>query len=123
MNPKDEIGVKKVSLDLVPDSGVIHAAMAFKEGARKYGAFNWRSNPVQNDIYVAAARRHIAQYFNGENIDVASGVHNLGCAIACLMIILDSEEKGNIIDNRPAGIDVTSIMSKVLKTYEDAHGS
>lgn len=121
MNPKDLLGIKKVPLDFIPDTGLIHTAMAFAEGNRKYNSYNWRSNPVRASIYVAACRRHLAQYFNGEKTDIDSGVHNLGCAIACLMIILDAEAVGNIIDDRPVVAPITKLMKEVLASYEEAH--
>ena len=42
-NPKDAIGAAKLPLHLVPDTLRIYAAMAFAEGASKYGAYNWRA--------------------------------------------------------------------------------
>lgn len=114
INPKDIHGLKKVPLDLVPDTGVIHAAMAFQEGATKYGAYNWRSNPINKSIYIAAARRHISQYWNGETLDVESNVHNLGCAVACLMILLDAEAVGNLVDDGPVAAPITQLMKQVL---------
>jgi len=46
-NPKDLEGNKKPPISLVPPSVLIHLAEAFKEGARKYGAYNWRTKKVQ----------------------------------------------------------------------------
>lgn len=111
-NPKDKYGSQKVPLELFPDTALIHASMAFKEGAIKYGAYNWRNNSVKKSIYIAAARRHIAQYWNGESFDEESKVHNLGCAIACLAIILDAEESNNLINDAPSIINITSILNK-----------
>ena len=115
-NPKDEIGAKKVNLDVVPDTGVLYSAMALMEGARKYGSYNWRTNPVQANIYVAAARRHLAQWWNGEDTDV-SGAPHLGCAIASLMILVDATEVGNLVDNRPPAKNITCTMDKLLKDF------
>jgi len=41
-NPKDRIGIKKPPIHLVPPVAIIHEAMAFKDGADKYGPYNWR---------------------------------------------------------------------------------
>src|SRR6266478_1997841 len=36
-NPKQAYGDKKIPMHLIPSAGQIHEALAFKEGARKYG--------------------------------------------------------------------------------------
>ena len=101
VNPKDLIGITKPQLWLVPSSGTIHCAMAMKNGADKYGAYNWRDNPVRMSIYIDAAMRHLYQLLDGEDVAQDSGVHHAGHAMACMAIILDAIEHGNIIDDRP----------------------
>ncbi len=102
-NPKQIYGDQKVPLHFVPAASTIHEAQAFKEGARKYKAFNWRLNAVEAMTYIGAALRHIAAYTDGEDFDpeITEPTHHLGLAKACLGIILDSYETGNLIDNRP----------------------
>ncbi len=53
--------------------------------------------------YIGAALRHIAAYADGEDFDpeIKLPTHHLGLAKACLGIVLDSLETGNLIDNRP----------------------
>lgn len=100
-NPKDAIGDTKPDLSLVPPAASLYLAAAFADGAAKYGAYNWRENAVKARVYVAAALRHINQYLDGENIDPTSGRPHIGHALACLAIIADATETGNLIDNRP----------------------
>lgn len=102
-NPKDLFGAKKVSISKLPAVAVAHAAHAMMDGAQKYGAYNWRDKAVIASIYVDAAHRHIDNYFEGQRRAKDSEVHHLGHAIACLAIILDAEETGNLIDDRPEG--------------------
>lgn len=101
VNPKDLIGVKKAPLHLVPPAAIIHEAMAMKNGAAKYGPYNWRAKNVIASIYVAAAQRHIMAWFDGEEVAGDSGVHHLGHARACLGIILDAQETDSLHDDRP----------------------
>lgn len=100
-NPKDRLGIKKPPLELVPAAGIIHEAMAFKLGAIKYTAYNWRSKKVRAMIYLGAALRHIQSVIDGEDVDPESKGHHLGHARACLGIYLDGMETGNLIDDRP----------------------
>jgi hypothetical protein len=78
-----------------------HEAMAFEIGAADYDPYNWRENPVKARVYIAAAKRHIDDFLDGVDFASDSGVHNLGHARACLAIILDAIEQGNLLDDRP----------------------
>jgi len=100
-NPKQRYGDKKVALHLVPPALMIYAALAFKEGARKYGAFNWRDTNVEATTYIGAVMRHLFAYTDGEDIDPESGIPHLALAIACLGILADAIEGVWLIDNRP----------------------
>lgn len=100
-NPKDALGVKKPNLALVPPASSLYQSQAMMDGAAKYGAYNWRSNPVVAMIYISAALRHINAYLDGENIDPLSGVPHLGHGLACLGILADATETDNLIDDRP----------------------
>ena len=101
-NPKDKLGIKKVQLNLVPASSLIFQALAMEDGARKYGPYNWRANKVIASIYVAAAQRHLLQWFDShEELTNDSGVPNLGAALACIGIIIDAQATGNLVDDRP----------------------
>lgn len=100
-NPKSAYGVKKPPLHLVPPSAKVELAAAMGDGARKYGPFNWRENSVAASVYKAAAERHLDAFWDGEDIDPASGAHHLGHAMACCAILLDALATGNLVDDRP----------------------
>lgn len=100
-NPKDLLGVEKVPMHLVPPVSVIYEAMALRDGAEKYGPYNWREKEVLASIYVGAAMRHLAAWFDGEELARDSGVHHLAHAKACLGILLDAMEGGCLLDDRP----------------------
>lgn len=102
-NPKDAIGLTKVSVTKVPFVALLHAAHAMMNGADKYGSYNFRETKVQASIYIDACLRHVAAWFNREERAEDSGVHHLGHAMACLAILLDSQAEGNLIDDRPSG--------------------
>lgn len=116
-NPKDLLGIKKVRLDLVPASSIIYQALAMEDGANKYGPYNWRANKVIASIYVAAARRHLMAWFDSreECADDSQKPH-LAHAIACLGIIVDAYETGNLIDDRPIAGAAARLIAKYKKT-------
>lgn len=106
-NPKDAIGDTKPQLHLVPAALTIEVARAMEDGARKYGPYNWRENPVRMTVYLSAIERHLAALKDGENVTRDSGVKHLAAIGANVAILLDSEALGVLIDDRstagPAG--------------------
>jgi hypothetical protein len=111
-NPKDREGAKKPPLHLIPSAAEITEAVVMGLGAEKYGPFNWRSEKVRASIYIAAARRHLAQWFDGQDHDLESGVSHLAHARASLGILIDAIATDNVIDDRPpAGIAAKLIGS------------
>lgn len=100
-NPKTAMGVTKVPLHLVPPSSTHYLALAFKDGAAKYGPYNWRDKTVSSSVYVAAAKRHIDAWWDGEEVSSDAQVHHLAHAMACLAIILDAQSVNKLNDDRP----------------------
>lgn len=100
-NPKEAIGAKKIPLHLAPPSAVHQLALAFKDGAAKYGPYNWRETQVSASTYYGAALRHLTAWWDGEDISEDAGVHHLAHAMACLAIVLDAEGIGKLVDDRP----------------------
>ncbi len=102
-NPKKRYGDLKVPVHLVPPALVIGAARAYGEGARRYGAFNWRDTNVEANTYIGAILRHAYAYLDGEDVDPESkdGKLHLEGIAACVGILLDAQHSGKLIDNRP----------------------
>ncbi len=101
MNPKDLAALDRVPLHLVPSLGEIHAAQACRDGAIKYGPFNWRQEQISLTGYVAAIKRHCAAILDGEDVAADSGVTHLGHIVATAAIVLDAQAVGALIDDRP----------------------
>lgn len=112
-NPKDLLGEKKAPLGQVCPVADAHESCAMLDGDLKYGFRNWREKNVVARIYIDAALRHIQAWAEGEEVAEDSGVHHLGHARACLGILLDAQENGNLIDNRARGV-----FGKVVKRLE-----
>lgn len=99
-NPKQLFGDKKPDLRLLPLTAQLAQWAAHKDGANKYGPFNWRDNPVEANTYVNAAKRHLELFAAGENYARDTGVSNLGAVMACCAILIDSMAHDSLIDNR-----------------------
>lgn len=116
-NPKQAYGNRKVPLALFPSAALIYGALAFADGAGKYGAFNWRNQPVELMTYMHAAMRHGLAWLDGQNDDPDSPngkTPHLGSIIACTGIMVDAIETGNAIDNRPT----RGAAAELLHRYE-----
>jgi hypothetical protein len=102
-NPKDKIGLTKAPLRLIPPAALLHIARAMGEGAQKYGPYNWREFPISISVYIEAAQRHLLALLDGEDRAPDSGFHHAAHAAACMTILLDALETGNLIDDRHSG--------------------
>ena len=112
-NPKDLIGIKKPRLYTVPPASIIYQALAMQNGAEKYGAYNWRQKKVVASIYIDAALRHLFAWLDGEENATDSGLPHLAHALACVGIIVDAKETGNLVDDRPT----PGASAKLIERY------
>lgn len=117
-NPKDELGMMKVPLDLVSDVALCIEALCMADGDEKYGPYNYRVSKVQAHIYLAAAQRHIMAVQSGEDFDLKTGKPHLGYARATLGIYLDAWVNGFLLDTRP----LPSKAALLLNTFERTSG-
>lgn len=101
INPKDLVGVLKAPLGLVPPALVIETAPALANGAKKYGAYNWRTKAVKLSVYLEAAQRHLLAAQDGEEVAPDSGIDHLSHAAACLAIIFDARAMGKLVYDLP----------------------
>jgi len=114
-NPKDRVGAGKPPLHLIPPAAEILESVVMGLGARKYGEFNWRSSKVRATVYIAAAKRHLAQWLDGQDDDPESSVSHLAHARACLGVLLDAIATGNVIDDRPSAGPAAELIQKHTK--------
>lgn len=103
-NPKDAMSFKKVPIFSVLPLGVItRVALGMLEGALKYSRHNYRIAGVRASVYVDAAGRHLAAFWEGQDLDPDSkvGLHHIDKAMASLAVLRDSMLRGNWTDDRP----------------------
>jgi hypothetical protein len=120
-NPKDALGVKKISVTKIPPSAILEMARAMENGATKYGPQNYRDTYVRTTIYLDAAIRHIFSYFDGEENAEDSGCTHLGHAMASLGIIIDAAECGTLIDDRPTKGTSSRMIDRYNKGNKSTH--
>ncbi len=121
-NPKDLLGVNKVpSLSVIPSASIIYEGLAMrygayeaprKDGVKGYGPYNWRDKEVKASIYVDAAIRHIMAWVDGETNAPDSKAPHLGHAKACLGILADAIETGNLKDDRPKPGNAAELLER-----------
>jgi len=114
-NPKRRVGNLKCPTHTVPPSAKLYLGMAMKDGAEKYGAFNWRKEPISATTYMSAMDRHLAAWFDGEDDAEDSGVHHLAHVMASCALILDSMDCGTLVDDRP----IKGKSAEVLAQYKE----
>lgn len=104
-NPKDAVGTAKVPISTLPAEVIAEVGLAMLEGARKYRRHNYRVAGVRASVYYDATFRHLASWWEGEDIDPDSGLNHVTKAIAGLMVLRDSMIVGNWQDDRPPKLE------------------
>lgn len=117
-NPKTAVGAKKVPLHLVPPSAGHYLALAFANGATKYGPYNWREKGISSSVYYAAAKRHLDAWWDGEDKADDSKIEHVAHAMACCALILDSASVGKLNDDRPPRGAASRLQAEYLKEGE-----
>jgi hypothetical protein len=115
-NVKNQAALNKPVLSPVPAIAFFAVGAAMKDGADKYGRFNWRTTEVTSSIFYDAMLRHLLYWYSGEDHAPDSKIHHLAHLMAGAAIILDAELKGVLNDDRNK-IDIENIM-KILKGNE-----
>lgn len=120
-NPKDIAAAVagRVPVDLFPDTATIAGAMAFWEGANKYGQYNWRVAGVLASVYSKAVRRHLYAWWNGQDTDPDSGLPHLWKALACIAVLIDAESCGLLTDDRPPSAPVHEMLEDLKTRVND----
>lgn len=122
-NPKDAVGIKKAYVSVLPWGVIFELGLALLEGALKYGRHNYRKDGVRVSTYLDAANRHLAAFWEGQDIDADSGLSHVTKAMACLVVLRDSMMVGNFVDDRPPPLkegwldDLNAKAAALLEKY------
>lgn len=103
-NPKDVVGsTTKVAISYVSMPVMFEVGLGMMEGGYKYGRHNYRVVGVRASVYIDAAFRHLASFWEGEDNDPDSEAQlsHVTKAIASLTVLRDSMLNSNWVDDRP----------------------
>jgi hypothetical protein len=103
-NPKAAFGLAKPPMSTVSALVLQEVGVAMLEGALKYGRHNYRGTPVTASIYYDGANRHLQAWWEGQDIDPASGLHHITKAITSLVVLRDAMIIGTAVDDRPPSV-------------------
>lgn len=128
-NPKDAVGSKKVPISTMPFPVLGEVNLALLEGSLKYGRHNYRRAGVRASVYLdACVMRHLGNWWEGQDLDPDSEIHELSKAIAGLTVLRDSIMRGNWVDDRPpksqAGwlAELNRKAAEIIARYPDPEG-
>tara|TARA_R110000803_G_scaffold51629_2_gene106602 strand:+ start:8157 stop:8720 length:564 start_codon:yes stop_codon:yes gene_type:complete len=100
-NPKAAVASSKCPVHLVPPALVIGVAEAMKNGADKYGAYNFRDSKISASVYYSAMLRHLYAWWDGEDNASDSGLDHLKHIGSSIALLLDAQASGTFDDDRP----------------------
>lgn len=115
-NPKTQYGLAKPGLSKVPPLPLLAIGQVMAVGASKYGPVNWRKNPVSSSTYYDAAMRHLMAWWDGQDLDLETGISHLAHAAANLCILLDADSGPWLLDDRPPTGFINEYISDNTKT-------
>ncbi len=124
-NPKDKVGVKKVSIGRVSSVVLMEMSLGMLEGDRKYGGHNYRVAGVLASVYYDATMRHLMAWWEGEDIDPASGLSHITKALSSLAVLRDAMHNNKINDDRPPKLedgwidDLNQKAAAIIEKYPD----
>ena len=119
-NPKTIYGLAKPGISNVPPVPLFAIGQVMDNGAAKYGAMNWRTNPVSASTYYNAAIRHLMAWWDGQDNDPETKLHHLAHAAANLCILLDAGSttylrEDCLLDDRPIAGPTHQFLSDQTK--------
>jgi hypothetical protein len=90
---------EKTQHELLSDLAIEELAKVLTFGAKKYAADNWRKGMAWRRL-IGAARRHLAAFSRGEDVDPESGLSHVAHAMCCLMFLEEYRQAANGTDDR-----------------------
>ena len=100
----------------VPPLAFYAMGAAMSDGAKKYGRFNWRATGVTASVFYDAMRRHLDDWYAGQDHATDSSIHHLAHMMAGGAIMLDAIAMEKFNDDRdnkgPIATDSSNWMAE-----------
>lgn len=121
LNPKDAIGIRKWrTMCCIPFTVLWEVGVGMLEGAMKYGRHNYRVAGVRASVYVEAAKGHIDQWWEGEDLDPDSRLSHITKAICSLVVLRDAMIQQKFVDDRPPKTrEFDEFRARLQQTVDD----
>ena len=97
-----EKGSKPQRMDLLPWDTLMKVSEHYHYGASKYEDRNWERG-YKWSLSFAALQRHLAAFWQGEDVDEESGSHHMAAACFHALALFTYVERGLGTDDRPSG--------------------
>lgn len=123
-NPKHYAGQAKIPFNDVPAIVMAELGVAMHEGARKYGAYNYRQTAIRASDYYDATMRHLKQWWElGEDVDPTCGISHITKAIAALTVLRDCQINGMVKDDRPPPVNAGhwAALERAVQKLREQH--
>lgn len=91
----------KLRYDLIPISAEVALAEVLTYGAKKYAERDWEKGIAYSRVY-AAARRHLAKWWEGVDLDSESKLAHLHHALCNIAFLIEFSKTHKDLDDRPA---------------------
>jgi hypothetical protein len=123
-NPKDAIGALKAKFSTIPAGVMFEIGLALLEGAVKYGRHNYRGVGVRASVYYDAAMGHLADWWEGQDLDPDSGFNHVVKSIASLVVLRDAMLQDKLEDDRPPRskvfkADFNADAARIIEQHKD----
>lgn len=92
--------ISKAPFDMIPPIAILEEAKAFGYSDARSARDYWEQEVVKFSEIYAEMQRHLLSWYNGEDIDPASGCPHIAHLRKCTAKILYLASKGRYIDDR-----------------------
>ncbi len=118
-DPKGEAGAAKPGLGNISVVAQYYEGAVMQQGEETYGAYNWCEHPMKASTYYEAILRHLNAWWTGEDLDPKSGHPHMAHIRASGGIIIDQQETGRMIDDRPKNMaPIEGAWNKIMAIRE-----
>jgi hypothetical protein len=103
-DPKREAGSLKADVTNLSIAALLAEGEVMRQGAEKYGSYNWTVHSMRASTYYNAILRHLWAWWTGQDTDPDSGQSHLAHIRASCGILIEQQVAARLNDDRPREI-------------------